>query len=133
MWTTENLRDSQRVAAYVLAGSISAVTAGLGAELLSTGSAVIPAARELANKGAGNAAAQFSKLKYLGNGTWQTYQGLIYGQGSAQGNRVLHVLEHAVPNANKANHTVFNVAREKILPLVDEAWSMRGGVTPIVQ
>jgi len=76
--------------------------------------------------GAGEAAAQFGKLEYLGSGTWQSSQGLIYGQGSAQGNRVLHVLEHAVPNANKANHTVFNVARDEILPLVDEAWSMRG-------
>jgi len=53
MWTPENLRDSQRVAGYVMAGSLAVATAGLGAELLSVGSPVITAARELANKGAG--------------------------------------------------------------------------------
>ncbi|HEX7064809.1 MAG TPA: hypothetical protein VF199_07050, partial [Bacillales bacterium] len=38
------------------------------------------------------------------------------------GNRVKHVLAHAEPNPNKANHTVFNVNKDKILSLVDEAW-----------
>lgn len=33
-----------------------------------------------------------SALKYNGDGTWTSNQGIIYGQGSKDGNRVRHVL-----------------------------------------
>jgi filamentous hemagglutinin len=51
---------------------------------------------------------------------------LIFGQGSRQGNRVLHVLEHLAPNSAKPLHTVFNVGRTELLGLLDEAWLARG-------
>jgi hypothetical protein len=51
---------------------------------------------------------------------------LIYGQGSAQGNRVKHVLEHTKPNPNKPLHTVFGVDKSNVIGLVDEAWVQKG-------
>ncbi|MHC1748087.1 MAG: RHS repeat-associated core domain-containing protein [Cellulosilyticaceae bacterium] len=78
-------------------------------------------------------AAEAGKLKSVGNGAWESTEGLIYGQGSKQGNRVLHVLEHAAPDLTKPLHSVFNVSKDKVLGVVDEAWSMRSGVTPTLQ
>ena len=65
-------------------------------------------------------------LKYNGDGTWTSNSGLIYDQGSKEGNRVLHVLEHTKPNPNKPVHTVFNVDKSNVIGLVDEAWNSRG-------
>ena len=62
--------------------------------------------------------------------TWTTPAGLDYGQGSAQGNRVLHVLEHARPNPAKTTHSVFSMDRKEILGAVDEAWLKKG--SPVV-
>lgn len=67
-----------------------------------------------------------SKLVYNGDGTWTSKEGLIYGQGSKQGNRVLHVLEHTKPNASKTTHTIFNVDKSEVIGLIDEAWFNRG-------
>ncbi|WP_047710959.1 hemagglutinin repeat-containing protein [Pseudomonas lactis] len=58
--------------------------------------------------------------------TWTTPAGLDYGQGSVQGNRVLHVLEHAEPNPAKTTHSVFSMDRKEILGAVDEAWLKKG-------
>ncbi|SFR61828.1 polymorphic toxin-type HINT domain-containing protein [Anaeromicropila populeti] len=76
---------------------------------------------------------EVGKLKSIGNGTWESTEGLIYGQGSKQGNRILHVLEHASLDLTKPLHSVFNVSKDKVLGVVDEAWSKRVGVTPILQ
>lgn len=62
--------------------------------------------------------------------TWTSPKGLDYGQGSKQGNRVKHVLEHASSNPNKLSHTVFDVPRNHVLSLVDEAWNVKG--SPLV-
>ncbi|WP_205903174.1 filamentous hemagglutinin N-terminal domain-containing protein [Pseudomonas viridiflava] len=62
--------------------------------------------------------------------TWTTPAGLDYGQGSVQGNRVLHVLEHAEPNPAKTTHSVFSMDRKEILGAVDEAWLKKG--SPVV-
>ncbi|WP_177434654.1 hemagglutinin repeat-containing protein, partial [Pseudomonas sp. Irchel 3A18] len=62
--------------------------------------------------------------------TWTTPAGLEYGQGSAQGNRILHVLEHAKPNPTKTMHSVFSMARKEILGTIDEAWLKKG--SPVV-
>jgi hypothetical protein len=59
--------------------------------------------------------------------TWSSPAGLNYGMGSTQGNRVKHVLEHAIPDPSKAVHSVFNVERREVLGLVDEAWNARQG------
>ncbi|CAB3870568.1 hemagglutinin repeat-containing protein [Achromobacter animicus] len=65
-----------------------------------------------------------------GTRTWTTPAGLDYGQGSVQGNRVLHVLEHAKPNPVKTTHSVFSMDRREILRVVDEAWLKKG--SPVV-
>ncbi|NEU05781.1 hypothetical protein [Clostridium senegalense] len=83
--------------------------------------------------GSAKGAAEAGKLKSIGNGAWQSTEGLIYEQGSKQGNRVLHVLEHTSPDPSKPLHTVFNAGKDKVLGLVDEAWSMRGSVTSTLQ
>jgi hypothetical protein len=57
---------------------------------------------------------------------WTSPAGLIYGQGSIHGNRVLHVLDHLVPNTSKSSHTLFNVDRTELVGLLDEAWLARG-------
>ncbi|MBX8487687.1 DUF637 domain-containing protein [Pseudomonas cichorii] len=62
--------------------------------------------------------------------TWTTPAGLDYGQGSVQGNRVLHVLEHAKPNPAKTTHSVFSMDRKEILGAVDEAWLKKG--SPVI-
>lgn len=36
------------------------------------------------------------------------------------------MLRHAEPDPARATHSVFNVGRNKVLGLVDEAWGMRG-------
>lgn len=62
--------------------------------------------------------------------SWTTPGRLNYKQGSIHGNRIKHVLEHAKPNPSKATHSVFNVDRNQILGLVDDAWLARG--SPVV-
>ena len=57
---------------------------------------------------------------------WKTPAGLDYSLGSIHGNRIKHVLAHAIPDPKKRTHTVFNVPRNQILPLIDEAWKKRG-------
>lgn len=76
--------------------------------------------------GPGGGASSLGKLTSLGGGTWRSTAGLIYGQGSKQGNRVLHVLTHAAELPGKSPHSVFAVARNQILGLIDEAWLSRG-------
>ena len=61
-------------------------------------------------------------LKYNGDGTWTSNEGVIYGQGSIHGNRVKHVLDHTQPNSSKPKHTVYNVDKSQVIGLIDEAW-----------
>lgn len=65
-------------------------------------------------------------LRYGNDGTWISNEGLIYGQGSIDGNRVNHILQHTQLNPYKPIHTVFNVDRCNVIGLVDEAWINRG-------
>lgn len=76
----------------------------------------------------GSAAAKGTQLTFdKAARTWTSPGGLVYGEGSGQGNRVLHVLDHAAPNPSKPVHSVFNVDRNQVLGLVDEAWAARVG------
>ncbi len=54
-------------------------------------------------------------------------EGLVYGQGSAHGNRVKHVLDHTKANPSKPVHSVFNVDKTQAIGLVDEAWTKKVG------
>ena len=69
---------------------------------------------------------KYASLRDNGDGTWTSKAGLEYGQGSVDGNRVEHVLQHTVPNVQKAKHTVFNVDKSDVFDLIDEAWTSRG-------
>ncbi|MEM7247176.1 MAG: RHS repeat-associated core domain-containing protein [Acidobacteriota bacterium] len=69
-------------------------------------------------------------LRWLGNGRWESPGGLIYGQGSAHGNRVKHVLAHTKPDPSKPMHSVFTADRTRVLAVVDEAWTRRGAALP---
>jgi LysM repeat protein len=62
--------------------------------------------------------------------TWTSPAGLDYGPGSVHGNRVKHVLDHLVPNPSKPSHTMFNVERNQVLGLIDEAWAIRVAPLP---
>ena len=56
-------------------------------------------------------------------GVWESTAGLRYGPGSAQGNRVLHVLEHAADIPTRAGaHGVFAGGRSGTLASIDEAY-----------
>jgi hypothetical protein len=72
---------------------------------------------------------------WLAQGKWQSPGGLIFDVAPAnrQGHRVSHVFTHTVPGWNgrpPADHSVFSVARDDLLPLLDEAWSRRPPVNP---
>ena len=68
----------------------------------------------------------FGNLKLIGDNIWQSPGGLIYGFDRKFGNALNHVLAHMTSNPIKKNHTVFSIPREKIVALIDEAWSMKG-------
>ena len=64
------------------------------------------------------------------NKVWTTPAGLDYGLDLKHGNRIKHVLAHTIPNPNKPVHSVFSVSRKEVLPLVDEAWKIKGNPLP---
>lgn len=72
------------------------------------------------------------KLYYISQG-WESEQGLIYNTGSKDGNRVKHVLQHAVPDSTKPEHAVFKAQKKDILGLIDEAWSKRNKISSVKQ
>lgn len=73
---------------------------------------------------------KWGQLTLLSNGNSKSTEGLEYGKGSKQGNRIAHVLEHAKEDLTKPKHSVFNVKDTEVLGLIDEAWSKRTGVKP---
>lgn len=80
---------------------------------------------------ASKSAPRLGSLKSVGQGTWESSGGLRYVGSDAKGlNRVQHVLRHATADPSKKVHSVFNVPRNRVLALVDEAWVSRGGSVP---
>jgi hypothetical protein len=63
--------------------------------------------------------------------TWRSPGGIVYVLDAAktkpiEGHRILHLLAHSVDGyLGKPKHTVFNVAREEIPALLDEAWAKK--------
>jgi RHS repeat-associated protein len=70
-------------------------------------------------------------LKYLGNKKWESNAGIIYGLGSAEGNRVRHVLVHSMDSGVEGK-SLFNVGKTKVLALIDESWSKKDTATTYV-
>ena len=70
------------------------------------------------------------RLAAIGPQTWESSAGLIYAPGSQHGNRVRHVLTHAAPDPSKMMHNVFAGGTKAVLPVIDEAWIMRGSPVP---
>jgi hypothetical protein len=68
----------------------------------------------------------YKKLKYVSDNTWQSPKGVVYGYDGKFGNSLNHMLTHTKPDPLKAHHTIFNVPREKIIDLIDEAWTLKG-------
>ena len=78
-----------------------------------------------------SSAIRLGTLKKIGENTWESAAGLLYEGLDKKGlNRIEHVLLHAELNPAKKVHTMFNVERNKVLELVDEAWLRRGSVLP---
>ena len=65
------------------------------------------------------------QLKSVGDGDFETPEGLVYGRGSVHGHRITHVMQHAFPDATKKVHTVFADGMGT-LKTADEAWARRG-------
>jgi RHS repeat-associated protein len=81
------------------------------------------AASEVTECALGNAANRLGTLTRVGENVWESSGGLRYAGLDREGlNRVLHVLDHTAPNYSKLTHSVFNVPRNEVLGLVDEAW-----------
>jgi hypothetical protein len=76
---------------------------------------------------AADAAKRLGTLTRAGDNACDSAVGLrCAGTDRAGLNRVQHVLRHAEAYPSRATHSVFNVGRNKVLGLVDEAWGMRG-------
>jgi hypothetical protein len=57
---------------------------------------------------------------------WTSPGGVIYGAGGLEGHRIMHILTHTVPGwLGKTKHTLWNVSRRDVFPLIDEAWSKK--------
>ena len=62
------------------------------------------------------------------NKIWTSPNGVAYGQGSKQGNRVKHVLEHEKSDPKKFKHSIFCTCKPgDSLKIIDEAWEKRQG------
>ena len=58
---------------------------------------------------------------------WISPAGVIYGAGGREGHRIMHILTHTVPGwLGKPTHSVWNVARQEVFSLIDEAWALKG-------
>ena len=69
-------------------------------------------------------------LKLIGKDVWQSPGGLLFGYDGKFGNRFLHVFDHMRPNPTKEIHSIFSVPKNKLVELLDEAWSMRQNPLP---
>ena len=77
--------------------------------------------------GGGAEPGRLGTLTKIGENAWESSGGLRYtGLDKAGRNRIEHVLEHLTPDASKKTHSLFNVERNRILGLLDEAWAIRG-------
>ncbi|MEU4561953.1 polymorphic toxin-type HINT domain-containing protein [Actinoplanes sp. NPDC023936] len=62
----------------------------------------------------------------LGDGWFESPSHLLYGPGSAENHRILHVLDHMQPRPDKPVHNVFDIGDQNVFELIDEAWLRRG-------
>ena len=86
------------------------------------GNAAVKGMQEAETAGSG-ATGVAGRLRALDGGAWESAAGLRYGPGSAQGNRVLHVLEHAADIPGRAGpHGVFAGGRSRVIGTIDEAY-----------
>jgi len=71
----------------------------------------------------------------LSDNAFYSASGLIFRQGSKDGNRLAHVMEHMVNNTSKPLHGVFVTGTDGLIATLDEAWAMaqKGGKNVVVQ
>jgi len=75
-----------------------------------------------------------NRLKYVGQDTWESPQGLQYGPDPQYGNRIQHVLRHAEDQPLRVGeHGVFDAGRKGVVQVVDEAWisAQQGGANVV--
>jgi RHS repeat-associated protein len=111
---------------WLLLDVLGGALVGRAARLVRGIEDVVNIADDAANAIYRMANSRFGILRSTGTNTWRSSGGLVYGPDKVFGNRVQHVLAHTVPDATKPMHSVFNVGRNRLLGLIDEAWSMRG-------
>lgn len=61
-------------------------------------------------------------LHPIGDNLWKSGAGVLYGQDNAFGNRVIHVMNHAVDHLDRDLHGVFDAGPRGTLSVVDEGW-----------
>lgn len=73
-------------------------------------------------------------LRSIGQTLWESRAGLRYGPDAIFGNRVAHVLRHAVDDLTRVGrHGVFDAGRRGALAIVDEAWTIARAGGPRVR
>jgi hypothetical protein len=67
----------------------------------------------------------FGQLRSVGKNVWESTAGLRYGLDPRYGNRIQHVLRHAVNDPTRRGpHGVFAGGESRVLALVDEAYAL---------
>lgn len=61
--------------------------------------------------------------KKFSDNAFHSAAGLVFKQGSQQGNRLSHVLEHTVDNLTRNYHGIFDASSEGLVKLLDDAYS----------
>ncbi|MDE9364376.1 hypothetical protein PZ938_02050 [Luteipulveratus sp. YIM 133132] len=110
--------QATRISALASADRALSVRPGLHGDMITTHPFVSP------NKRIATTEVRF-EIESVGNSRFRTPGGLTYGRGSKHKHRLSHVLQHAFPDPNKKNHTVF-LDGGKVLQTIDAAWGMRG-------
>jgi RHS repeat-associated protein len=110
--------------------ALSGVNVGLqgAGKVVKAGAAVGAAVVAVKVADGANDLRRLGTLTRVGENLWESAAGLRYGLGSAQGNRVLHVLEHAGDIPTRAgSHGVFSGGRNAVLGSIDEAYKIAQG------
>ena len=76
----------------------------------------------------GSVEARPPPLEGLGNRSWRSPGGLIYGPGSAEGHRLRHVARHLENDDDRPVHGVFDGGLEQAVKVIDQAyqWHLEG-------
>ena len=63
-------------------------------------------------------------LTEIGNETWRSPAGLVYGPGSREGHRLKHLARHLQDDPDRDIHGVFTGGMDEVLEWLDEAYQL---------